>query len=335
MAPYGRRVNTAGGTALFIFEAGDRAAPALLLIHGLGDEADSWRHVFRPLAETHHVIAVDLPGFGRSQPIASYRLPVVAHVLLSLLDALNLPAATLVGSSMGAMLGQLLALRAPERVAGLILVGGALGKLAAPFSWPALRMALPLVGSRLYTSYRRDARAAYDSLRPFYDNLDALPAADRQFLFQRVNERVWSDTQRRAYLRLYRDLAWSEPRRQSQRGEALGKLAVPTHLVWGERDHIMPLVAAKALLELQPAAWLTTIAEAGHLPHQERPADFLRAVLSPQGSQPAGESQPVEASQPVGDSQDAGEGQAAAESRLVGDSQDASESQGAGKGQGT
>ena len=305
LAPYGRRMATAGGTALFLFEAGDKAAPALLLIHGLGDEADSWRHVFEPLAESHHVIAADLPGFGRSQPIASYRLPVLAHMLLSLLDALNLPTATLVGSSMGAMLGQLVALRAPERVAGLVLVDGALGKPTAPFSWRALRMALPLLGSRLYTSYRRDARAAYETLRPFYDNLDALPAADRRFLFQRVNERVWSDTQRRAYLRLYRDLAWSEPRRQGKRSEALGKLAVPTHLIWGERDRIMPLAAANATLGSLPAAWLTMIAGAGHLPHQERPADFLRAVLSPPERQPVGDGQAAIESQGADEGQGA------------------------------
>src|SRR5947209_13116044 len=126
LAPFGRRVAVTGGRKLFVFEAGNPAAPALLLIHGLGDEADSWRHVFEPLAVRHHVIAVDLPGFGRSDPVPSYQLPVLRDALLDLLDALSLPAATLVGNSLGAMLAQMVALQAPPRVAGLLLVDGTL-----------------------------------------------------------------------------------------------------------------------------------------------------------------------------------------------------------------
>jgi pimeloyl-ACP methyl ester carboxylesterase len=141
-----------------------------------------------------------------------------------------------------------------------------------------LRMALPVIGDRIYTSYRRDPQAAYDSLRPFYGNIDALPEADRNFLFQRVNERVWSDTQRRAYLGLYQSLTWSAPRRQSAFESALARLAVPTRLIWGEHDHIMPLDVAHGLLDLQPRAGLTMVPGAGHLPHQEQPEAFLQAL---------------------------------------------------------
>ncbi|MCS6863432.1 MAG: alpha/beta fold hydrolase, partial [Abditibacteriales bacterium] len=66
LAPYVRKVQLRSGLTLFAFEAGAPDAPPLLLIHGLGDEADTWRHVFLPLAERYHVIAPDLPGFGRS-----------------------------------------------------------------------------------------------------------------------------------------------------------------------------------------------------------------------------------------------------------------------------
>lgn len=283
LAPYGRRVPLPRGPRLFVFEAGDPAAPALLLIHGLGDEADTWRHVFGPLAERYHVLAPDLPGFGRSDPAPRYSLSAIGDALLALLDALRLPSATLLGSSLGALAAQALAVRAPERVAGLILVDGTLAGSAGSFRWATLRMALPIVGRRIYTAYRNDPQAAYESLRPFYADLEALPEADRQFLYQRVNERVWSDTQRAAYLGLFQSLAWSAPLRQRRLLAAMARLSLPAHLIWGEHDHIWPVAAARALRQLQPQARLAVIPGAGHLPHQEQPAAFLEAVLARRG----------------------------------------------------
>jgi pimeloyl-ACP methyl ester carboxylesterase len=287
LAAYGRLVTLAGGQRLFVFEAGAAGAPALLLIHGLGDEADTWRHVFEPLAAHYHVVAADLPGFGRSDPLRRYSLPALRDALLALLDALRLPSAILAGSSMGAMLAQMMAAQAPRRAAELVLVDGTVITGGAPLSWPMLAMALPLVGERLYTGYRRDPRAAYESLRRYYADLDALPPADRSFLFQRVNERVWSDTQRQAYLATYRAAAWSAGGQGRTLAAALARSGIPTRIIWGERDIIMPVRVAQALRELQPAARLTLIPGAGHLPHQEQPAAFLQAVLAAAETQPA------------------------------------------------
>ena len=55
---------------------------------------------------------------------------------------------------------------------------------------------IPGVGEWLYTRLRRDPQAAYDTLRPYYADLEGMAQADRDFLFQRVNERVWSDKQK-------------------------------------------------------------------------------------------------------------------------------------------
>ena len=282
LAPFGRRALLASGQELFFFEAGDPAAPALLLIHGLGDEADTWRHVFGPLSERWHVIAPDLPGFGRSGPARRYSLPGVRDALLGLLDALHLPAASLMGSSLGAAAAQTMALKAPGRVESLFLVDGTLTVRGGSLNWGLLLMALPITGDRIYTGFRRNPQAAHDSLRPYYADLAALPEADRQFLFQRVNERVWSDTQRRAYLGLLQDVVWSAPRRQRALLPALAGLHVPTHLIWGEHDRIVPIESARALMTQQPQARLTVLPGAGHLPHQDQPAAFLEAVLAAQ-----------------------------------------------------
>ena len=91
LAVFARQIDLAGlGVSLHVYEAGAMNAPTMVLIHGLQDEADSWRHVFKPLAQRHHVIALDLPGFGRStKGKLKYGVPLYANVLLGLMNALT------------------------------------------------------------------------------------------------------------------------------------------------------------------------------------------------------------------------------------------------------
>src|SRR5262249_23553637 len=71
---------------LHYYEAGAPDAPPLILIHGLGDEADTWRHVLIPLSQQYRVIALDLPGFGRSaRPRRAYTLGFYAQSVASLM----------------------------------------------------------------------------------------------------------------------------------------------------------------------------------------------------------------------------------------------------------
>ncbi|MBK8835299.1 MAG: alpha/beta fold hydrolase, partial [Anaerolineae bacterium] len=101
--------------------------PAVVLVHGLNDDADTWRHVIGPLSETYRVVALDLPGFGRSyKPSRNYTLPFFRETVVAVMDALEIERATLIGNSMGAMIAQAVSLRWPERADRLVLVCGAL-----------------------------------------------------------------------------------------------------------------------------------------------------------------------------------------------------------------
>ncbi|HWQ14996.1 MAG TPA: alpha/beta fold hydrolase [Roseiflexaceae bacterium] len=276
LAPYARAVRLPGGPRLHYYEAGDPDTPPLLLVHGLGDEADTWRHVVAPLAARHRVIAPDLPGFGRSdRPRVAYTLAFFARTLAGLLGALGVERATLVGSSLGAAVVQRLALARPALAERLVLVGGALP--VTPIRPPAalLLFLTPGLGELMYTGLRASQDAAYETLRPYYADLDALPAADRAFLRERVWARVWSAGQRRAYLSALRWLAVEAAFRARELRAQLAHLAVPTLLVWGERDHIAGRAAAEDMAGLLPDARLVTIACAGHLPHQERSEEFV------------------------------------------------------------
>ncbi len=264
---------------LFYFKAGDPDQSAMIMIHGLGDEADTWRHVIEPLAQRFHVIALDLPGYGRSEkPARKYTPQFLMRSVFELMDQLSIEKTILMGSSLGGILSQGMALIHPERIQGLILADGALLQAVLMSDSGLKMMQIPLLGEYLYTRLRKDPQAAYDSLRIVYHDLSALPAPDREFLFRRVNQRVWSSGQRRAYFSTLRQLMpWI---RSSQKGleRRLANLTVPTLVIHGEYDQLFPQENATAIIEAQPNAEAVTLSDVNHLPQQEDPPAYLAHV---------------------------------------------------------
>ena len=99
--------------------------PAVVLLHGLGGFAESWRHTIEALATRATVFALDLPGYGRSaKPRAAYRLGYFARALHGFLDALGVTQASLVGHSLGGSVAVTYALTHPVRVERVALVAG-------------------------------------------------------------------------------------------------------------------------------------------------------------------------------------------------------------------
>lgn len=263
------------GFSVFYFEAGDPSHTAIVMIHGLGDEADTWRHQVAVLAENHHVIALDLPGFGRSDHIQrAYTPDLMKQSILELMDVIGLEKAILMGSSLGGMLSQGIAVEHPERLNGLVLVDGALYQPKRMADRSLRMMQLPLVGEAIYTGLRKDPKAAYDSLRLVYHDLDSLPETDRDFLFTRVNQRVWSDGQRKAYFSTLRHLIPWINKVQAELPDQLAKLQVPTLIIRGELDGLFSADNADAIQSIQPGVEVINIPGMGHLPQQEDPATF-------------------------------------------------------------
>jgi pimeloyl-ACP methyl ester carboxylesterase len=264
---------------LFFYEAGDRDNPVLIMIHGLGDEADTWRHVIESLAQAYHVLALDLPGFGRSdKPDRDYTPAFMKKSILGLMDELEIKSAILMGSSLGGILSQGLAVEFPERVRGLILVDGALLQQEPMGDWSLRLMQMPLLGEWLYTRLRKDPDAAFDSLRNVYHDLDILPKPDRDFLYTRVNQRVWSNGQRRAYFSTLRNLTPWVKGAQDDLSKKLINLDIPTLVIRGEYDELFPEENAQSVIDAQSDVSLATIEDVNHLPQQEDPEIFLKEV---------------------------------------------------------
>ena len=278
LQPYARSA-VVRGTRLFYYDAGPSGQPPVVLVHGLGDEADTWRHILPALAMRRRVIAPDLPGFGRSDgPARGYSSAFFAQAVGALLAELRIDRATLVGHSMGAAIVQRLALARPDLAERLVLIDGGLATAPSrppPQIWLFLA---PGLGEAAYTSLRRSQDMAYATLRPYYHDLDALPPDDRAFLRERVWARVWSAKQRRAFLSALRWLAIDGATRADAFRERAARRGTPTLLIWGERDLIVPLAAGEALAAQIPGAELQAIAGAGHHPEHEQPAAVLELL---------------------------------------------------------
>jgi pimeloyl-ACP methyl ester carboxylesterase len=277
------------GIDLFFYQAGEDNPKSIVLLHGLGDEADTWRRLIEPLSQNCRVIAPDLPGFGRSawlqadqsvQTRQFYQMSSFSAALLEMLEELSIPQAVWVGHSFGAMLAHAIALEHPEKVAGLVLVDGGLMTSTPRLELGILLYMLPGLGEWLYNRLRKDPQAAFESLLPYYANLEAFSQEERDFLFRRVNQRVLSDAHRHAFLSTLRSLAIYGMKEQRKLPERLARQRVPTLVIWGEKDQVTPVESAAALAKSIPAARLVTIPAAGHDVQQERPQELLQAILS-------------------------------------------------------
>ena len=276
--------------SLHLYDSREVAKPPLLLLHGLGDEADSWHRIIPHLLENYRVIAPDLPGFGRSEKgNAKAAIPFFIQVILELLDQLSISRTSLIGHSMGAMIAQTIALQEPQRVERLALISGSLVSSENRLNRDLLLFLIPCVGEWLYNRLRQNPQSAYQTLKPYYFDLDALPQAERDFLFQRVNQRVWSDRQRKGYFAALRGLVSWLPAQQKDLPARLNASQIPPLVIWGQNDQINVVSNAKTLAALQPSAHLVIVPDAGHNLHQEKPQVVLDAIKKEWGGTSTGQ----------------------------------------------
>jgi pimeloyl-ACP methyl ester carboxylesterase len=292
LAPFAKSLPLSGGD-LFYYDSNAAevnpatSKPAIVLIHGLGDEADTWRYVFPLLADAgYRVIAPDLPGFGRS--IWKGRISMRCHckAVIRLLTKVAGQAgiaspdnpAILAGSSLGAAICEMAACNKPDLVKALILIDGCL-PLDGKIDKGLLKLMLPSVGSKWYRSFRKNPQAAWESLSPYYSDLGAMSGEDREFLRERVVARVESENQERGYLSTLRSMNIFfvfNGRNLSRRIKTYpGKIAI----LWGEKDKILPVEKAALFRGLRPDARMTLISGAGHLPHQEKHEETAAEML--------------------------------------------------------
>jgi len=254
--------------------------PVIVLIHGLGDEADSWRHLIPLLnSKGFRVLALDLPGFGRSAAPGRINLKNHAAAVLRLLEAAKIKPETpvfLVGNSLGALVAEMAAFKKPGFVEGLILLDGSIP--GGPAKIGLLALAKLLFSRKWYRAYRANPEGAWLSLYAYYADLDGMSGTDKDFLRERVMARVNSYTQERAFFATQRSLIWAFGTGFSGYAHKIRLFKGKITLLWGEKDRIMPLSSAEPFRSLRNDIELRIITGAGHLPQQEKPVETAKFI---------------------------------------------------------
>ena len=256
-------------------EAG--SGPPLLLVHGLMTSAYSFRYVISELAKSHRVLALDLPGAGKSEAPAnlSQRPQELGGVINAFIDALQLKRPYVCGNSMGGYLALWAALLAPEKIGRVMLmhapgvVEGRLYLLNAILSMPGARGLF-----RLFTRnheqfaltnvhYRDESLKSREETRE-YARWSSEPAA-RELFFRHL----WQTMNPAEMKRLPPAIA---------EARAAHKL-VPTRLLWSDWDPLVPPAFGPRYKKLLPEAELVWLKDTSHFLHVDTPQPAIDEIL--------------------------------------------------------
>ncbi|MET0698136.1 MAG: alpha/beta fold hydrolase [Mycobacterium sp.] len=247
--------------------------PALLLVHGLGGNRGTWRHLIGQLSRTHTVVAPDLPGHGESDPPAGdYSLGAHACALRDLMLSLGHRKFSIIGHSLGGGVALQTAYQFPERIDRLILIGS--GGLGSEVSLVLRAATLPGANAVV---------AALSAIPETVTNcaLSVIPKAisgpDADVLAG-VLAGLRGSKRRTAFLRTARSVIdWRGQAVSAQRQTALLS-GLPVMVAWGADDSTIPPHHHRAFADQVPGAVTFEIPGAGHYPHETNSAQLLPAI---------------------------------------------------------
>ncbi|WP_374676229.1 alpha/beta fold hydrolase [Ideonella sp.] len=262
------------GQVVHLRDEGPRDDPApIVLLHGTSASLHTWEGWAAALKGQRRVIRFDLPGFGLTGPFTGryaaddYRGDTLARFTLDVMDALKLPRAVLAGNSLGGEVAWRVASLAPARVERLVLVDAS-GHRFEPQDLPlGFRLAgLPVVNrlsewfllrgvvaSSLHSVYGDPSRITHELVDRYYEL--TLREGNRRALGFRMQQ-----------LEMGRDV------------DRLGRLAMPTLILWGGRDRLIPPATAQQFARDIPNSRLVVFPALGHVPQEEDPVASVQPV---------------------------------------------------------
>ncbi len=254
------------------------ASRTILLLHGFGASTFSWRDQFELLSSDARVIAFDRPAFGLTErplpgsfsaKVNPYALSASTVQTVELMDALGVERATLVGHSAGGLVAAAVTEQHPDRVEALVLedpaifaTRGVSSALSPLLRTPQMRRIGPLIARRL-AGPQGDAfvrRAFFD---PSKVTTDVLAGYRYPLKARDWDKALWEFT--------------AAPRDLDVAGR-LGSIGVPTLVIAGAEDRIVAVDSIERVAAEIPGAQLVVFPRTGHIPHEERPAEFAARV---------------------------------------------------------
>jgi pimeloyl-ACP methyl ester carboxylesterase len=274
-ADAGSRFTAVQGLRVHWRDEGPRSDPEPpLLLHATASSLRSWDTWAAELSKTRRVLRLDLPGSGLTGPFRGdwaaddYRGDTYARLVLAWMDAVGLPRAVLVGSSLGGEVAWRVAVQAPQRVSRLVLMA-ATGPAYQPLQEPLAFRLSPWPGLNRLSEWTLPEALVMRSLQAVFADparVDAaLVAQTRAFALREGN---------RAALRH----RLAQRQRDTADVQRLRGLRTPVLLLWGRDDRLVPPTVAQAFQALLPQAQAVLLDGVGHLPHLEQPQRALEPV---------------------------------------------------------
>lgn len=257
-------IDMPGKLRLHYRDQGNRQQPMLLLLHGYGDSYATWEGWAEALQSSYRVISLDLPGHGLTAAPADYPLDAdgLAALVHDFARTLELPPYVLAGNSMGGGVAWKLALRSPEQLRALVLIAAA--------GWPAATQ-----GQSPSLAFRVLQHPAGRWLLARIDNKPLIAQGlraqvhDKSLITEAVIER-WAAYQRYPGHRPI--LMSAAPGSHAQATtEKLRTIRLPTLVLHGEFDPLIPIENGRRFAATIPGARLISYPEVGHLPQREIP----------------------------------------------------------------
>lgn len=249
-----------GGIRVHYVDANSRASKALLLIHGLGGSVDSWASNIGPLSKHMRVIALDLPGFGLSdKPSRNYSIRFYYNFVAKFIESLRAAPLAVCGSSLGGHVAAELGIHRPDLVSRLMLVcpPGALPKSFK--GTPALRRYSMVLKA---TSVQETEKA-----------LSAVDGKPVDKAYAKVTfEKMSMPGARDAFLSALAGSARA-PRLNSR----LGRIKMPTLVMWGKDDIMIPVQYAEPFIKMKNSR-VVLLENCGHRVHRDQPDAFNSLV---------------------------------------------------------
>ncbi|MFZ0418194.1 MAG: alpha/beta fold hydrolase [Candidatus Sulfotelmatobacter sp.] len=248
------KVTAVFGQNIHYYEAGQ--GPVVILLHGLGSVKEIWMANFGALAPKYHVYTIDQIGFGHSdKPLLEYKIATFVDFLQGFMQAQNIGKATLVGNSLGGWIALDFTIQHPAMVEKLVLVDSAGLASMRP---PAVDLnASSLAGMRAILEsvfYNKQMVTDQTVLQVFTDHVRNNDAYTIQRMLAGLVTPQFEDTK-------------------------LASIRVPTLVVWGRQDELIPVAGGEKLRDGIAGAKLVVFDQCGHVPQLEKAAEFNQALL--------------------------------------------------------
>lgn len=257
------------------YQDSGRGDEALLLIHGMAGSSETWRAVIPQLSKKFRVVAPDLLGHGQSaKPRSDYSLGAFAVLLRDLLDELGISRVSVIGQSLGGGVAMQFAYQHRDYCRRLVLISS--GGLGPDVGWTLRLLSAPGAELILPAIAPPPVVTAGNKLRSWFSagGIQSPRGAEMWSAYSSL-----ADPQtRQAFLKTLRSVV--DYRGQSV--SALNRLHlttdVPTMVIWGDRDRIIPIDHAFVVRDARPGCRLEVLEGVGHFPHVERPNEVVDLI---------------------------------------------------------